>query len=70
VETRTLKVEWLPAPSNALLSSAKASEVFGSLGGSIVVEFHHNPTGGYLADLDIKEDAGVHHFAAQNKMFR
>lgn len=58
VEDGALVVEGFPRLSNALLTGAKSTEVLGSLGDKVGVEFHGDATSGLAADRDIEEDAG------------
>lgn len=52
----TLVVKRLSFLSYALLTSAEASEVLGSLWHEIRVQLHDNPTSRPAADLDVEED--------------
>ena len=49
-------VEVAPLESKALLSSAKCTEVIGSLGHVPTVKTHHNFTGRLVTDGDVKEN--------------
>src|SRR5688572_1936908 len=56
VEGGALVVQRLSRLSKALLTSAEAAEVLGSLGDNVRVELHGDAAGFLRADRDVKED--------------
>ena len=61
VENRVLEVQRLSTLSHSLLSSAKSSEVLGSLGDAIGVQFHDDSSSGLITDGHVEENLGVRH---------
>ena len=59
VERASLKVQYLPRPTDPFLPGAEATEILGGEGHDVGSEFNLNPSLGLSSDGHVKEDDGV-----------